>query len=88
MTNRPRGVLYVGVTADLLRRVHAHRTDAVDGFTRRYRLHRLVWFETTDDIRAAIQREKSLKRWLRAWKIALIESKNPDWRDLWPDITG
>ena len=88
MTNRPHGTLYVGVTGDLVRRVHQHRTDMIDGFSRRYRLHRLVYFEATDDVRAAIQREKNIKHWVRAWKVQLIEGANPTWRDLWPDITG
>lgn len=83
MTNRPRGTLYIGVTGDLPRRVWQHRTHALPGFTDRYNLDRLVWFEAQPAPTLAIQREKSLKRWRRAWKLALVERDNPDWRDLW-----
>ena len=82
LTNRPGGTLYCGVTNDLLRRLHEHRSGAADGFTRRYKLHRLVWFEAHTDIREAIQREKRIKKWRRAWKVALIEAANPRWDDL------
>ena len=88
LASRPNGTLYIGVTNDLVRRVHEHRTDAADGFTRTYRVHRLVHFETTDDVTSAIHREKRLKEWKRAWKLALIEQANPDWRDLFDDITA
>ncbi len=80
------GTLYVGVTNDLARRAHEHRTNAVPGFTARYAVHRLVWFEQYADPEAAILREKRLKKWNRAWKIRLIEEKNPDWVDLYPGI--
>ena len=80
------GTLYVGVTNDLVRRVHEHRTDAVAGFTSRYGVHRLVWFEGTPSVEAAIQREKQLKNWKREWKIALIERENPQWQDLYDSI--
>jgi putative endonuclease len=86
MANRPDGTLYVGVTANLARRAWEHREGTVDGFTKRYRLKRLVWFERHDDIVAAIQREKTMKHWSRAWKVAAIESLNPDWRDLFDEI--
>lgn len=79
LASRPRGTLYIGVTGDLVRRVFEHRSGAVPGFTRRYGVGRLVWFEIFDDVRAAIQREKTMKHWLRAWKIALIERNNPTW---------
>ncbi|MGH6913845.1 MAG: GIY-YIG nuclease family protein [Geminicoccaceae bacterium] len=82
------GTLYVGVTNDLVRRVHEHRQAEVAGFTRRYALRRLVHFEAYDDPRTALQREKNLKRWRRDWKIALIEEANPSWRDLYEDITA
>lgn len=81
-----RGTLYIGVTNDLVRRVYEHRNDFVPGFTRKYRVHRLVWFEIHDDIREAILREKRIKRWHRAWKIELIEKDNKTWRDLWLEI--
>jgi putative endonuclease len=86
--SRPRGTLYIGVTGDLVRRVWEHRSGAVPGFTRRYGVDRLVWFEVFNDASAAIQREKTLKQWLRAWKIALIERNNPNWRDLYNDIAN
>ena len=88
MTNRRDGTLYTGVTGDLVRRVWQHRTHAVPGFTDRYNLTRLVHFDCFDDPLNAIQREKNLKSWKRAWKVALIEAGNPDWRDLWRDIAG
>ena len=88
MTNKPDGTLYVGVTNDLVRRVYEHRTHAVKGFTDRYNLERLVWYEPHDSPSEAIRREKALKRWHRAWKIDLIEAANPGWRDLWDEIVG
>src|SRR5690242_2054848 len=75
-------VLYVGVTNDLRRRVGEHKTGEVDGFTKRYNVNRLVHFEATGDVRAALEREKELKGWRRSRKIALIEKENPGWRDL------
>lgn len=82
MTNRRNGTLYVGVTNDLVRRAHDHRSSQTRGFTRRYNLFRLVFFETHDSARDAIQREKNIKHWPWAWKVALIERDNPEWRDL------
>jgi putative endonuclease len=81
LTNKSR-TLYTGVTNDLKRRVYEHRSKLIPGFTRQYNLHRLVFFETTADIRAAITREKQIKGWTRAKKLALIASANPRWRDL------
>ena len=86
VTNRRNGTLYVGVTSDIVRRGYEHRTGAIEGFTKRYGLHRLVYFEWLEDIRTAIQREKNLKEWPRAWKTRLIMQTNPDWRDLYPDL--
>ncbi|MEJ0069922.1 MAG: GIY-YIG nuclease family protein [Pseudomonadota bacterium] len=86
MTDRPRGTLYVGVTNDLARRAWEHREGVVEGFTKRYKLKRLVYAERHDDIRVAIQREKTIKHWSRAWKIELIESQNPDWEDLYGQL--
>lgn len=86
MANRKDGTLYIGVTSDLIQRVHQHRIGAVDGFTKRYNLHHLVWFETHDSAKQAIRREKRLKKWPRQWKVNTIEGSNPDWRDLWGDI--
>jgi putative endonuclease len=86
MTNRPNGTLYIGVTNDIVRRTYEHRTGAVDGFTKRYGLHRLVYFERHEDIRSAIQQEKNIKEWPRAWKSRLIGHSNPEWRDLYSDL--
>lgn len=80
------GTLYVGVTSDLVQRIWQHRTGLVEGFTKRYAVHRLVWFEQADTMEVAIVREKQIKKWNRAWKVELIEKSNPDWRDLWPEI--
>ena len=86
LASRRHGTLYVGVTSDLLKRVWEHKGDLADGFTLRYRIHDLVWFEQHDTMASAISREKALKEWKRAWKIDLIEKDNPDWRDLYPDL--
>ena len=86
LTNRRDGTLYIGVTNDLLRRIWEHRNGTSDGFTRRYYLKRLVYFECHDDIRTAIQRETSIKRWPRAWKINLITKDNPEWNDLYGQL--
>jgi putative endonuclease len=86
LTNRPNGTLYIGVTNDLVRRVFEHRSGFVDGFTKRYGLKRLVYFEQFDDIRDAIQREHNIKHWPRAWKIRKIVAMNPNWDDLFEAI--
>jgi putative endonuclease len=83
MTNRRSGTLYVGVASDLPRRAYQHREGFVDGFTKRYGLKMLVYYEHHDDIRTAIQREKTIKHWLRAWKVRLIRGMNPEWKDLY-----
>lgn len=80
------GVLYVGMTNDILRRVHEHKSGTVDGFTRRYKCHRLVWFDSTPDVTAAIAREKQIKGWRRSKKEDLIRDMNPAWRDLSEDF--
>lgn len=87
LTNRPRGVLYTGMSSSLAERVRQHKEGLIPGFTKQYHLKRLVYFEYLDSAEQAIAREKRLKRWRREWKIALIEQANPTWRDLWPDIT-
>ena len=87
LTNRPNGILYVGVTNDLVRRVFEHRSGFVDGFTKRYGSRRLVYFERFVDIRDAIQREHNIKHWPRAWKVRKILIDNPDWNDLYPTVT-
>ena len=81
MTNRRNGTLYVGITNNIIRRAYEQRTGTIDGFTKRYRLHRLVYCEWHDDVRSAIQREKNLKEWPRAWKTRLIRHTNPDLYD-------
>ncbi|GAB5487861.1 MAG: GIY-YIG nuclease family protein [Parasphingorhabdus sp.] len=86
MTNRPKGLPYIGVTSNLLKRVYEHREGVADGFTSRYDLHRLVHFEQYATMRTAIVREKQLKNWHRDWKVNLIEEANPDWRDLAEDL--
>jgi putative endonuclease len=86
MTNERNGVLYVGVTSNLPRRAFEHRSGLVPGFTKRYGLKRLVYYEHFDDIRTAIQREKTIKRWPRAWKVRLIHGQNPAWNDLYDSL--
>jgi putative endonuclease len=86
MTNRRNGTLYLGVTSDLSRRVWEHREGLVAGFTKTYGLKRLVYYERYDDIRLAIQREKTMKHWPRAWKVRLIHGLNPDWDDLYETL--
>ncbi|MCB0729381.1 MAG: GIY-YIG nuclease family protein, partial [Ignavibacteriae bacterium] len=88
MTNKKNGVLYTGVNNNLLRRVAEHKKKIVKGFTEKYNLDKLVWYEQTNDIRVAIQKEKQIKRWIRKWKIELIEEKNPEWKDLYYEIGG
>jgi putative endonuclease len=87
LASRKHGTLCLGVTNDLIRRVYQHKSKALAGFTAKYGVNRLVWFETHDDVIAAISREKEIKKWRRDWKIILIETGNPDWRDLWESIT-
>jgi putative endonuclease len=82
------GTLYIGVTSDLLARVWQHKQDLVPGFTQKYRVHDLVWYELHQTMPDAILREKRLKEWRRAAKIELIESGNPKWRDLYPELVG
>ncbi len=82
VASKRHGTLYIGVTSDLVARLWQHRSGMVEGFTRRYRVHRLVRYELFGDMERAIAREKQLKRWHRLWKINLVESENPDWHDL------
>ena len=86
MADRYRGTIYVGVTSDIVRRVHQHRTGSGSDFCARYDLRRLVWADSCADIRSCIEQEKRLKRWRRAWKFALIERANPEWRDLFETL--
>jgi putative endonuclease len=86
MASRRNGTLYIGVTNDLVRRVYEHREGLGDGFTKRHGVKTLVYFVIFEGIEQAIQREKTMKRWIRAWKLNQIERDNPTWRDLWEDI--
>ncbi len=88
LASKRHGTLYVGVTSALAKRVFEHKSGFVEGFTKKYGVKSLVWFEATESIEAAIEREKQIKKWNRAWKIELIEKTNPTWRDLYPEITG
>ncbi len=85
LANKPNGTLYIGVTSNLAQRVWQHKNDLVEGFTKRYGVHSLVWYEAHESMESAITREKMLKRWKRAWKIRLIEKGNPSWLDLYGD---
>ncbi len=86
MSNNKRGVLYIGVTNNLMRRVQEHKQGLVEGFTKKYNLHNLVYFEEGENAYAAISREKQLKTWHRNWKTNLIEEKNPEWKDLYLEL--
>jgi putative endonuclease len=80
------GTLYIGVTSDLVRRVYEHKNNMVEGFTKQYQVHDLVYYESSDNPEAAITREKQLKEWKRAWKLDLINKSNPGWKDLYNEI--
>ena len=86
LASRRNGTLYIGVTSDLIQRIWQHRQDMAPGFTQKYQVHILVYFEHFQTMDEAILREKQLKKWNRAWKLRLIETKNPNWLDLWLDI--
>ena len=86
LASRRNGTLYVGVTSDLVQRIWQHRTGYIEGFTKQYSVHVLVYFEFHTTMGDAIQREKRVKRWRRAWKLALIQERNPDWHDLYPGL--
>ena len=88
LASKKHGTLYIGVTGDLPRRMWAHREGLVEGFTSRYGVTSLVYYEGFDDVRAAIQREKTMKKWPRQWKVHLIERDNPHWSDLYPMMVG
>ena len=85
LASNPYGTLYIGVTSDLVQRVWQHKNDLVEGFTERYGVHMLVWYELHETMESAIAREKALKKWNRAWKIELIEKTNPNWADLYDE---
>jgi len=87
LASRRNGTLYVGVTSDLIKRVYQHRNDMAEGFTKRYQVHDLVWYELHERMESAILREKQIKAWRRTAKLGLIEQGNSQWRDLWADLT-
>ena len=82
------GTLYVGVTSDLIRRVWEHKNGLAEGFTKRYAVHDLVWYEVHETMESAIGREKAIKEWKRNWKLEMIEKGNPDWKDIYNELTG
>ena len=86
LASKKNGTLYIGVTSDLVKRIWEHKSDLVEGFTRRYGVHQLVWYELHDTMESAILREKRLKEWKRAWKMRLIEESNPEWQDLYDSL--
>ncbi len=86
LASKRNGTLYVGVTSNLLRRVWQHKNDVAEGFTKRYRVHTLVWYEVHETMESAITRERTIKRWKRGWRIELIQQNNPSWRDLYDDM--
>lgn len=86
LSSSPNGTLYIGVTNDLLRRVYEHKKDLIKGFTNKYKVHNLVYYEQTEDINSAIEREKKIKKWNRDWKIRLIRRSNPSWNDLYTEL--
>ena len=87
MASERNGTLYIGVTSDLIARVWQHKNNVADGFTKKYAVHQLIWYETHESMESAILREKSLKKWNRIWKLRLIEQMNPEWQDLYDQLT-
>jgi len=88
LASKKNGTLYIGITNNLLRRIFEHKNNLIEGFTKKYSVHRLVYYEETDDVFYAIGREKQMKKWYREWKIRLIEEVNPEWNDLYYEIGG
>ena len=88
LASKPNGTLYTGVTSNLVKRVWEHKQHLVEGFTRRYGVDRLVWYEVHESMISAISREKAIKKWTRAWKVRAIEALNHEWRDLYEDLVG
>ncbi|MBU1074780.1 GIY-YIG nuclease family protein [Patescibacteria group bacterium] len=86
LASKKNGTLYIGVTNNILRRIHEHKNNVIGGFTRKYKVHRLAYFEETENIESALQREKQMKKWNRKWKIKLIEKDNPNWKDIYGEI--
>ena len=83
LANKRNGTLYIGVTSNLVKRIYEHKNNIIEGFSKKYNIHKLVYYEITDDIESAIRREKQLKKWNRKWKMNLIEKNNPEWKDLY-----
>jgi len=88
MSNQRNGTLYISVTSDLIKRMWQHKNEVVDGFTKKYKLQSLVWYEPQETMESAITREKALKYWHRVWKVRIIEQMNPDWCDLYNEVIG
>jgi len=86
LASKRHGTLYVGVTSDLTKRVHEHKHNMIEGFTKKYKVHKLVYYEQAENIESAITREKQMKKWKRQWKINLIERDNPEWKDLYDEL--
>ena len=88
LANKPNGTLYTGVTSELIQRVWQHKNDMAEGFTKKYKVKTLVYYEVHESAESALTREKRIKRWRRAWKLRLIEDSNPEWKDLYEQILG
>ncbi|HEX9024630.1 MAG TPA: GIY-YIG nuclease family protein [Geobacteraceae bacterium] len=88
LSNERNGTLYTGVTSDLLKRIYEHKNDLVEGFSKRYGIHNLVWYEMHETAESAISREKQIKKWQRKWKLELIDKSNPFWDDLYKELTA
>ncbi|MBF0285508.1 MAG: GIY-YIG nuclease family protein [Magnetococcales bacterium] len=88
LASQRNGTLYIGVTSDLVKRIFQHKEDVIDGLSKRYHVHRLVYYELHSEMSEALHREKQIKKWNRTWKLRLIEQANPKWDDLWFSITG
>jgi putative endonuclease len=86
LASKRNGTLYIGVTSDLIKRIWEHKNDVVEGFTKKYAVHNLVFFEQHEDMHSAITREKQIKKWNRSWKLRLIEGSNPEWQDLYEEL--
>ncbi|MBA7563118.1 hypothetical protein ES708_04771 [subsurface metagenome] len=86
LASKRNGTLYTGVTSNLIKRIYEHKNNLIEGFTKKYNIHNLVYYEITEDVNSAIAKEKQLKRWKRNWKIELIEKNNPEWKDLYFEL--
>jgi len=86
LANKKNGTLYIGITNNLIRRIYEHKNDLIDGFSKKYGIHNLVYYESYNDVRDALNRETQMKKWNRKWKIELIEKSNPEWNDLYNEL--